>query len=222
LWLDGGINIALLGGVVCAVLVSGLWKPALTVKILGLELRPENIFRDVTLLVLTGLSWKLTRRETRVANDFSWFPILEVAKLFAGIFVTIIPAIAILKAGEQGALAGLVRLVSKNGAPLDPMYFWLTGTLSSFLDNAPTYLVFFNTAGGDPQHLMRSGTTLMAISAGAVFFGAMSYIGNAPNFMVRSIAEERGIKMPSFFGYMVYSILLLLPIFLLVTLIWFR
>jgi Na+/H+ antiporter NhaD/arsenite permease-like protein len=102
------------------------------------------------------------------------------------------------------------------------MYFWATGILSSFLDNAPTYLVFFNTAGGDPEALMGPmANTLLAISAGAVFMGANTYIGNAPNFMVRSIAEERGIPMPSFFGYMLWSGLILLPIFGLITILFF-
>jgi Na+/H+ antiporter NhaD/arsenite permease-like protein len=103
------------------------------------------------------------------------------------------------------------------------MYFWITGLLSSFLDNAPTYLVFFNTAGGDAQVLMTTlAPTLAAISAGAVFMGANSYIGNAPNLMVKAIAEDRGIKMPSFFGYMVWSICVLIPLFIVMTFIWFR
>ncbi|HFA59296.1 MAG TPA: sodium:proton antiporter, partial [Rhodospirillales bacterium] len=154
---------------------------------------------------------------------FSWFPIQEVAKLFAGIFVTIIPTIAILRAGTEGALASVVRLVTTvDGEPVNAMYFWATGLLSSFLDNAPTYLVFFNTAGGDPEILTGPlATTLLAISAGAVFMGANTYIGNAPNFMVRAIAEESGVRMPSFFGYMAWSGLVLLPLFALVTLIWF-
>ena len=157
-----------------------------------------------------------------MANGFSWFPIIEVAKLFAGIFVTIVPAIAILKAGSDGAMGAIVDLVSHEGQPINEMYFWATGILSSFLDNAPTYLVFFNTAGGDAQTLMGPmANTLLAISAGAVFMGANTYIGNAPNFMVRAIAEERGIPMPSFFGYMVWSCLILLPIFVLVTFVFF-
>jgi Na+/H+ antiporter NhaD/arsenite permease-like protein len=103
------------------------------------------------------------------------------------------------------------------------MYFWITGLLSSFLDNAPTYLVFFNTAGGDAQVLMTTlAPTLAAISAGAVFMGANSYIGNAPNLMVKAIAEDRGIKMPSFFGYMVWSTCVLIPLFIVMTFIWFR
>jgi len=206
-----------------AVLMSGVWKSGFHLPtIFGVHVELQNVTRDVLLLILAGLSWKLTPRSERIANGFSWFPIIEVAKLFAGIFVTIIPAIAILRAGENGQLAGLIRLVTRDGQPFDAMYFWLTGLLSSFLDNAPTYLVFFNTAGGDATQLMEDVTTLLAISAGAVFFGANTYIGNAPNFMVRSIAEESGIKMPSFFGYMVYSFGILVPLFAIVTLIWFR
>jgi Na+/H+ antiporter NhaD/arsenite permease-like protein len=147
-----------------------------------------------------------------------------VAKLFAGIFVTIIPVIAILRAGTAGAFGPLVRLVTDaQGQPIEAMYFWLTGGLSGFLDNAPTYLVFFNMAGGDPAALMGPyAATLTAISAGAVFMGALSYIGNAPNFMVKAIAEDRGVKMPSFFGYMLWSIACLVPCFLLVTWVFFR
>ena len=223
LQMEGKVNLLLLGGVVGAVLMSGIWKPDFHLPtIFGVHLEVQNMTRDLLLLALAGLSWKLTPQAGRIANGFSWFPIIEVAKLFAGIFVTIIPAIAILRVGEDGELAGLIRLVTReNGEPFDAMYFWLTGILSSFLDNAPTYLVFFNTAGGNAEILM-GGTTLVAISAGAVFFGANTYIGNAPNFMVKSIAEERGIKMPSFFGYMVYSSLILLPLFAGVTYIWFR
>jgi Na+/H+ antiporter NhaD/arsenite permease-like protein len=183
-----------------------------------------NLVRDGILVLMGILSLMVTSRGTRRANDFTWFPIVEVAKLFSGIFVTIIPAIAILKAGPEGVLRAVVMAVTKDsGQAADGAYFWLTGGLSSFLDNAPTYLVFFNTAGGDAATLMTSGaTTLLAISAGAVFMGAMTYIGNAPNFMVRSIAEESGIPMPSFFGYMIrWSVPVLIPTFILVTQIFF-
>ena len=169
------------------------------------------------LLLLAFISIKTTSAATREKNEFDWFPIIEVAKLFAGIFVSMIPAIAILRAGENGALSAVIAMVTKNGEPVNEMYFWLTGALSSFLDNAPTYLVFFNTAGGDAQYLMSHVHTLMAISAGAVFMGANTYIGNAPNFMVRSIAESGGVKMPSFFGYMAWSVGILIPCFILVT-----
>jgi Na+/H+ antiporter NhaD/arsenite permease-like protein len=148
----------------------------------------------------------------------------EVAKLFVGIFLTMIPVLAMLKAGEAGAFAGVVHAVTNaNGQPEPWAYFWLSGVLSSFLDNAPTYLVFFNLAGGDAQVLMTQlAATLAALSAGSVFMGANTYIGNAPNFMVKSIAESRGIRMPSFFGYMRWSAAVLLPLFVIITFIWFH
>ena len=160
----------------------------------------------------------------RAANGFTWEPILEVAKLFIGIFVCMIPALKILQAGVDGKLSSVILAVqTSTNDPINMMYFWLTGLLSSFLDNAPTYVVFFNTAGGDPTSLMGvMSQTLLAISCGAVFMGANTYIGNAPNFMVKAIAEENGIKMPSFFGYMVWSFSILIPIFILVTLVFFR
>jgi Na+/H+ antiporter NhaD/arsenite permease-like protein len=186
----------------------------------------QNLTRDILLLLLAFVSWKVTPQKIRQANDYTWFPIVEVAKLFAGIFITIIPAIAILKAGSNGALAGIIQSVSNDSGPINYMYFWLTGILSSFLDNAPTYLVFFNTALGDSMTVSdlmgQGGQTLLAISAGAVFMGANTYIGNAPNFMVKSISESAGIDMPSFFGYLVkYSLPILIPIFVLVSLVFF-
>ncbi len=220
---EGWHNFVLLAGVVGSVLMSGLWRPGITFEIYQVEVELQNLVRDLLLLLLAGISWVTTPPEVREANDFSWFPIQEVAKLFAGIFVTIIPVIAMLKAGEEGVLAPVVGLVTNpDGTPNDAMYFWVTGILSSFLDNAPTYLVFFNAAGGDPEVLTGPlASTLLAISAGAVFMGANTYIGNAPNFMVRAIAEEQGTPMPSFFGYMLWSGAFLLPVFVLVTLIWF-
>lgn len=219
----GKVNFLLLAGVVASVLMSGIWKPGIYLDVYYVHWDLQNIVRDVLLLTIAYLSWKLTDRDNRDANGFTWFPIMEVAKLFVGIFLTIVPAIAILKAGAEGAMGGLVSLVTApDGGPVDIMYFWLTGILSSFLDNAPTYLVFFNTAGGDAAHLMTDmATTLLAISAGAVFMGANTYIGNAPNFMVRAIAEEQNVAMPSFFGYMLWSGAILIPIFFLVTFVFF-
>jgi Na+/H+ antiporter NhaD/arsenite permease-like protein len=212
--IEGKINLLLLAGIVLAVLMSGVWDPEIDFEIYHVEVGLQNLARDALLLLIAAASWWLTPKVTRKANEFSWFPIIEVAKLFAGIFITIIPAIAILRAGSAGALAPVVDLVNEGGEPVNVMYFWATGILSSFLDNAPTYLVFFNTAGGDAEVLTGPlSTTLLAISAGAVFMGANTYIGNAPNFMVRAIAEERGVAMPSFLGYMVWSSLILLPIF---------
>ena len=222
LGIEGSVNILLLVGIVGAVLLSGLWRPGITFEVFHVPVELQNLARDLLLILIACGSMVLTSPESRRMNAFSWFPIVEVAKLFAGIFLTIIPAIAILKAGTDGALGVVVAAVSDNGQPVNMAYFWLTGLLSSFLDNAPTYLVFFNTAGGDPEVLMGPlGQTLLAISAGAVFMGANTYIGNAPNFMVRAIAQERGIPMPSFFGYMLWSGLILLPIFAIVSWIFF-
>jgi Na+/H+ antiporter NhaD/arsenite permease-like protein len=220
--IEGTINLLLLVGIVLSVLMSGIWRPGVSFTIYHVEVELQHLTRDLLLLLITAASWWLTSAGTRRANDFSWFPIIEVAKLFAGIFVTIIPAIAILRAGTAGALAPVVGAVTNGGEPIDAMYFWATGILSSFLDNAPTYLVFFNTAGGDAATLTGPmASTLLAISAGAVFMGANTYIGNAPNFMVRAIAEESGVRMPSFFGYMGWSCVFLLPLFGVVTWVFF-
>lgn len=213
--IDGKINLVLLVAVIALVLMSGLWRPQVTFDVFGTRVALQDALRDAALIGVTVLSLALTPRAARAGNDFNWMPIAEVAKLFAGIFVTIAPVIMMLRAGEAGAFAGLVHLVNEpSGEPRDLMYFWATGLLSSFLDNAPTYLVFFNLAGGDASTLMTSGaTTLAAISAGAVFMGANTYIGNAPNFMVKSIAQSRGVRMPSFFGYLGWSGAVLLPLF---------
>lgn len=224
LGLEGKINFLFLLGVISSVLLSGFWQPGITFHVYHIDVELQNLTRDLLLLTLVFISWKVTPMTIRKANEYTWFPIQEVAKLFAGIFVTIIPAIAILKAGVDGTLSPIIQSVSDtSGNPVNTMYFWATGILSSFLDNAPTYLVFFNTAGGDPVNLMGPHyNTLLAISAGAVFMGANTYIGNAPNFMVKSIAEESGIDMPSFFGYMLkYSIPILIPIFILISVIFF-
>ncbi|MDR3358082.1 MAG: sodium:proton antiporter [Desulfovibrio sp.] len=223
LGLDGKINLLFLAGIVAVVLASGLIQTGEIASVYGVGIEGQNLMRDVLLLVMAWLSWKFTKQRCRELNGFTWAPIVEVAKLFLGIFISMIPAIEILRAGTAGALAPLIRLVtSADGQPVNAAYFWLTGALSSFLDNAPTYLVFFNTAGGNAATLMTGmGTTLAAISAGAVFMGANSYIGNAPNFMVRSIAEEQGVPMPSFFGYMAWSVGILAPLFVVLTWIFF-
>ena len=227
---EGLFNLIFLLGIIGAVLMSGTFKWG-EVNILGVHVYWQNIARETLIVVMGLLSLKYTpfSGELRQSNEFSWEPIEEVAKVFAGIFMTIIPALAILKAGENGALAALI------GAMKQPVhYFWITGILSSFLDNAPTYLTFFNTALGklhlteavvpqilsgqltDPQHL-EFVRLLTAISIGAVFMGANTYIGNAPNFMVKAIAEQSGIRMPSFFGFMLWSVAILFPLFVVVT-----
>lgn len=223
LGMRGGQNMLLLGGIIGAILLSALWKPGITYDIYGTHVELQWIIRDVLLIAFSFASLAITPAIVRERNGFDWEPIREVAKLFAAIFLTIIPVIAILKAGSRGAFSPLVELVTgPDGQPVNVWYFWLTGTLSAFLDNAPTYLVFFNLAGGDPHQLMGPlAVTLEAISAGAVFMGAMTYIGNAPNFMVLSIARHRGVKMPSFFGYMLWSCAFLLPCFVLLTFLYF-
>lgn len=221
----GKWNIVLLAGIVAAVLMSGIWKPNHPgFDILGSHYSLPNLARDVILLALTAISLFITPKQVRAGNEFDFGPIIEVGKLFLGIFITIAPVLSILKAGEQGALGNIVSLVhTASGEPINAMYFWMSGLLSGFLDNAPTYLVFFNMAGGDAQSLMTGPLfhTLLAVSMGSVFMGALTYIGNAPNFMVKSIAEQRGVKMPSFFRYMAWSIAILIPLFLLHTLIFF-
>jgi Na+/H+ antiporter NhaD/arsenite permease-like protein len=222
--LDGAINFVPLLLVMALVLMSGTWKPGISYKVFGTDVPLPSVLRDVALIGVTLLSLAITPAGVRDANHYSWAPMQEVAKLFSGIFLTMVPVLAMLKAGEAGAFAAVARAVTgPDGQPLPWAYFWFSGILSSFLDNAPTYLVFFNLAGGDPKVLMTTlATTLAAISAGSVFMGANSYIGNAPNFMVKAIAEDRGIRMPSFFGYMAWSCCVLLPLFAVMTLIWFR
>jgi len=224
---EGLRNFFILAGVVLAVLMSGIldWGE---IGMLGVQRAVQDWVRDLLLVALGILSLVVTPNQLREDNNFSWFPIIEVAFLFVGIFVTMIPCLLILKAGTQGALAFLVTGVKE---PFH--YFWVTGGLSSFLDNAPTYLTFFNTALGSfypgmpeiqavPLLTNNNAIYLKAISCGAVFFGAFSYIGNAPNFMVRSIAEELGTPMPSFFGYILkYAVVFLLPCLVIVTLVMF-
>jgi Na+/H+ antiporter NhaD/arsenite permease-like protein len=218
----GGINFLLIFIIISAILMSATADFG-TITVLGTEIELANALRDCIMVAVTIISLKLTPKANRAENGFSWGPIEEVAKLFAGIFIAIIPVLAMLQAGAEGAFAPLVALVSNpDGSPNNAAYFWLTGGLSSFLDNAPTYLVFFELAGGNPQQLMTAGAlTLAAISAGAVFMGANSYIGNAPNFMVYAIARDGGVKMPSFFGYLLWSGAILIPVFLLLTLVFF-
>jgi Na+/H+ antiporter NhaD/arsenite permease-like protein len=222
IYIKGGINFALIAVIIAAILGSATYDLG-HLSIFGIELAIASLLRDATMLGVTLVSLAATPKSLRVENGFTWGPIREVARLFAAIFVTIIPVLAILKAGREGALAPVLQLVSNaDGSPNAAAYFWLTGLLSSFLDNAPTYLVFFELAGGDPHQLMTTGApTLAAISAGAVFMGANTYIGNAPNFMVFAIARSMNVRMPGFFGYMLWSGALLIPTFVLVTFVFF-
>ena len=197
-------------------------EPGHRVQRLRHPCRPCRIsLRDGALIVIALASLWLTPGRAPQANGFTWEPIAEVAKLFAGIFVCIIPVLAMLQAGRDGPFAWLLEAVTtRDGAPHEAAYFWLTGVLSAFLDNAPTYLVFFELASGDAAQLMGPlAGTLAAISMGAVYMGALTYIGNAPNLMVYSIANEQGVKMPSFFGYLIWAACVLVPLFLILTLL---
>ncbi len=220
---DGKVNFVLLLGIMALVLMSGIWASPIQWLIAGTPIGLPGIVRDIGLVLIAFASLKLTAQSVHQANQFSWGPMIEVAKLFAGIFLTIIPVIAILKTGVDGPFGAIVSSVTRaDGSPNPFAYFWATGALSAFLDNAPTYLVFFNLAGGDAQTLMTThAATLAAISAGAVFMGAMSYIGNAPNLMVKAIVEDRGVKMPSFFAYIAWAVCFLLPVLALMAWIWF-
>ncbi|MCD7825733.1 MAG: sodium:proton antiporter [Clostridiaceae bacterium] len=221
--LTGAHNIFFLAMIIAAIILSSTLPDFVPffgkeLTIYGdVSLSVAAIFECVLILLAAFLSFRTTKKEVRTSNNFTWGPIAEVATLFIGIFITMTPALLILEA--KGDALGIT----------EPwQFFWITGALSSFLDNTPTYMVFFTTAsslgftegvktimGYIPQIM------LMAVSAGAVFMGAITYIGNAPNFMVRSIAEENGIKMPSFFKYLIWSISCLVPVFLIDTLIFF-
>jgi Na+/H+ antiporter NhaD/arsenite permease-like protein len=215
----GRINLLLIALVVVTLLAAAICDSGIVVNVCGTRIALEDILRNAALIAISLVSLWLTPNEHRESNGFTWEPIREVARLFAGIFVTIIPVIAMLAAGRNGAFAWLLRVVTEpDGLPNEVAYFWLTGALSAFLDNAPTYLVFFELAGGDPTKLMGPlAGTLAAISMGAVYMGALTYIGNAPNFMIYAIANEHGVKMPSFFAYMFSAALILVPLFLLLT-----
>jgi Na+/H+ antiporter NhaD/arsenite permease-like protein len=220
----GGINLLLIAVIIGVILLSAAWELGIVLDAYGTPLALQNLLRDAALIAVALLSLWLTPNEHREANGFTWEPIREVAILFAGIFVCIIPVLAMLGAAEKGAFAWLIAAVTeRNGMPDDLAFFWLTGLLSAFLDNAPTYLVFFELAGGDTQALMTTmASTLAAISMGAVYMGALTYIGNAPNFIVYAIAVERDVKMPSFFGYMLWSGAILLPVFALLSFLFLR
>lgn len=225
---EGGHNVIFIVMIVAAVILSGVLPTLPVFKNAEGAVRGIKVFEDVTftfpamieiaiILLAAWLSFKTTKKEIRVKNHFTWGAIKEVAILFVGIFITMQPALKILTA--KGASLGITEPYQM---------FWITGALSSFLDNTPTYLVFLTTAGtlGATTGIattvgMVTEKLLTAISCGAVFMGAVTYIGNAPNFMVKSISDENGVRMPSFFGYMLWSIGILVPVFILDTLIFF-
>jgi Na+/H+ antiporter NhaD/arsenite permease-like protein len=217
--ITGLFNLALIGAAVSAVVASGCWRPGTALEMYGTRIELQNLVREFTMIIVGIASLLLTKPGLRAANGFDWEPIREVAILFADIFVCIIPVMAMLHAGSNGPFAPVIGLLTRaDGTPNAAIYFWATGLLSSFLDNAPTYLVFFELAGGDPTALMSEfAKTLAAISLGAVFMGANTYIGNAPNFMVYAIARRAGAKVPGFFPYMLWSATILFPVFAAIT-----
>ena len=218
----GWINVYLVGGIVAAILLSAAWHPDVVFRVDGVDLELQNLVRDAIIVVAALVSLKLTPGEHREANGFTWEPIREVAKLFAGIFICIMPVLAMLNAGARGPFAWTLALTTEGGKANSLAYLWLSGMLSSFLDNAPTYLMFFEFAGGDAHQLMGPlADTLAAISLGASSLGALTYVGNAPNLMIYAMAVERGIAMPSFFAFMGWSGAVLLPVFALVGWLYF-
>jgi Na+/H+ antiporter NhaD/arsenite permease-like protein len=211
---EGGVNLALLVLALAAVLLRTVWTspPGLV-----------DLVSDLLLLAAAIGSLTLTRPATRKANGFAWGPIIEVAVLFAAIFVTLIPVIAMMTAGAQGPAAPLFARVFGAGSPDNVLIFRVSGLMSAFLDNAPTYLVFFGLAGNDAARLAGPmATTLAAISAGACYFGGLTYLGNAPNLMVRAMLEKEGIRMPGFFGYLGWAAVCLVPWLLLVEALFFH
>lgn len=220
--LQGYDNILLLGVAISCLFLDEIAFFKTSITFLGLVFSYGELVRDLGLIGLAMISLKLCHQKARIDNQFTWGPLTEVALLFAAIFITVEPVLAMLKLGTDGVFSGLYRFLGSQGAPLNSAYFWLTGILSSFLDNAPTYLIFFNLAGGEVATLTTElSTTLVAISAGAVFMGALTYIGNAPNFMVKAIAEANSIEMPNFFHYTLWVSLILLPLFMLVSIVFF-
>jgi Na+/H+ antiporter NhaD/arsenite permease-like protein len=215
-------NVWIMVGIAATVLGTSLlakFCPTFSITVPGqppIPVRCADLLRDAILVALAFASYFLTPHGVREANEFSWGPVKEVAILFAGIFITLIPLVEILHAGASGPLAGLIAFVH---TPL--RVFWTVGLLSGFLDNAPSYLLFFHVAGGNAAHLMQEGTTLAALTCGASFMGAISYIGNAPNLLVKAIAVENGVRMPGFLGYLVWSAAVLLPLFVLVGIVFF-
>jgi Na+/H+ antiporter NhaD/arsenite permease-like protein len=223
LGVEGGINLVLLLAAVAAVLLRALWQNAPAVAVLGVDWNLADIVADLAFLGVGVLSLLLTRPATRRANEFAWEPMAEVAIVFAAIFITLVPVMAMIAAGTDGPVAPLMARLVVDGNPVPAAFYWGTGALSALLDNAPTYLVFFGFAGDDAKLLTGSlAHVLTAISAGAVFFGGMTYIGNAPNFMIKAIVERHDIKMPSFFGFAGWATLFLLPWLAVIGWIFFR
>jgi Na+/H+ antiporter NhaD/arsenite permease-like protein len=223
LGIEGGVNLVLLALALAAIMLRVFWTAAPVVTILGVGWNVADIATDLALLALGLASLALTRDATRIANDFAWGPMIEVGVLFAAMFVTLIPVTAMMAAGAQGPAAPLYARMMSGGVPVTAFFFGATGLLSAFLDNAPTYLVFFGLAGNDAARLAGPlGATLGAISAGACFFGGLTYLGNAPNLMVRAVVASHGLRMPGFFGYIAWAGICLVPWLMLIAAIYYH
>jgi len=220
--LEGKLNLVLLPAVALLVLFSGhssLQKPAITLFDTTMMTRGV-LLQVVGLIFVTLISFKISPPDSsaRTENDFSWFPVLQAGKIFAGLFLTLIPVIAIIRAGHEGSFAPLFQLLSRPEGPVNVAYFWTTGVFSALLNSAPSYLLLFSAAGANARELMGPlEHTLLAITMGSVFMGALTYLGNVANYMVKHIAEENHIKMPGFFGYLKWSLVALLPLLILNT-----
>ncbi len=211
--IEGGLNLTLMIAIVGITLLAPTLSQTPVTTIMGIGISWQDIIRDCGYITIGGLSLWLTPKHIHHQQHFNFEPLKEVSRVFLVIFLSLIPISAMLKLGADGPFHALFNFAHDHGAPIDIRYFWTAGGLSAFLDNAPTYLLFFKMAGNDAQTLMHQlPSTLLAISLGSVYMGAMSYIGNAPNFMVRSIAKQSGVEMPSFIGYMIWSCIILLPI----------
>ena len=223
LGIDGGINLLLLLGTAVTMMLRTYYPVPGAVTVFGVKWAFDDIISDVLFIVLALLSLQLTRPATRQENTFVWTPIVEVSILFAGIFVTLLPVDAIMAAGSQGPAAALFDQMFVGGVPNTQLFYLVPGALSSVLDNAPSYLVFFGLAGDNATLLVdKLPLTLAAISAGASYFGAMTYIGNAPNLIAKGVVESYGIKMPNFFVYVGWSMVCLLPMLLLTMWVFYR
>lgn len=189
-------------------------------SVFGTKISYTSVIRDTILVLISYLSIKYSPKLARLKNEFSYAPVIEVAETFVAIFITVHPLLEMLSLGENGPLGSVFSAISVAGR-LDPFRcFWTVGALSSFLDNAPTFLIFFYLAGGNAADLMLNNTSyLIAISIGAVFMGAVTYIGNAPNLMMKSVAISAGIQMPSFIKYTLLAICILLPVFAILSLV---
>ncbi len=222
LGLEGGINLFLLAAAVAAIMLRVFFPETVEFTIFGVPWNVVDAVSDLMLFAIGLASFALTKPGVRRANDFAWAPLVEVTILFAAIFVTLIPLTAMMAAGDAGPMKPLFERAFVNGVPDNALFYRATGILSAILDNAPTYLVFFGLAGNDAARLVGPlAKTLAAISAGACFYGGLTYLGNAPNLMVRAVVESHGVRMPSFLGYMVWAAVCLVPWLLFVEAIYF-